>query len=969
MPMISQLPHAGQVNSADELPISQAGATRSVTVGELLAGTQPVVISSSGTLLGRVSVGPGEPEPVQLGSGLALEYDKLVATGADHRDFPKQSGLISTDDVVISSAGAPRLMPLTTLRDLFSAGANVTIDRAGVISATYGTSGGLPGQAGPQGPAGATGPAGPVGPSGPKGDAGPSGPVGPTGSSTSITTSPTVSSIGAGDLVGISQAGADHAITHANLLNGRLITDAENSLAGAMADSDQFWLGQGGDSAMVVGTLLQLANYLQGKRRRRIDEPIGTNLAFPRHHRAMVAFPNGGTVSVNTPEDCGDGFECEVINTSTTILVFGSSIVCSGNPSLSPSQLASVRCVSGVVYAQTPPATTALQAINLGTLANQIAGSTFSVAGTLVGYGSVPLLQYSDDGTSWQSLPSGSVVTSSAFNFLHPGTSAIAATTVWLRDGNGVYRQSNSFKIQSATFGALPLFTAYQVTSVPFTLAGTTRGWMVWWDAGSRLEVGTRVSFTSSPGMIAAPSPGSNYTLRLFDAAADGLLLSETEAITVSSAPVETLTVTTPATVTGTQGMSITGTYANGILAALDWSVDGLTWTAVPAAVISDGNYRFSIPAGSINPGGPYSLYVRDRNFTAASAKAGGTFNIESCSLLGVPSAASVGTPISGITAALVGLATGYAVLSISGAGSADLGTRISFSGASVPSIVPTKSGIASLRIYNSASGGSMLAESSNIVVNAANGLPGIAGPVVQLDASVAGAVFADALRTTAQTANGGAVQGLADLSGNNNHLSQPTTGLAPAFQTNSQNNKPGLRFVGTSSQLLKQLAGANWMSSLQNSSLTYLLVFKPASIDASTRAAFGIGNSGAGDGHNSVSFAIGGTSYVAAARNTVASFNSAHAMGFNTANTLLKVVCRIDATSNNIFTLINGAAETTATISGALIGSVWDTFELGGSLPNFYLEGWLYEFSLWSTLASSGQRDTLMAYATAKWG
>ncbi len=965
MPTISQLPPAGQVTSADELPISQSGATRSVTVGELLAGTQPVVISSSGTLLGRVSVGPGEPEPVQLGSGLALEYDTLVATGADHRAFPKQLTLISTDDVVISSAGAPRLMPLTALRDLFSAGANVTIDRAGVISASNGSSGGSSGQVGPQGPAGATGPSGPVGAPGPQGAAGP---PGPAGSWTSITASPIVSSIGAGDLVGISQAGADHAIPYASFLNGRLITDTDNPVAGAMADSDQFWLGQRGDSVMVVGTLLQLANYLQERRRRRLDELSGTNLSFSRHHRAVVAFPNGGTVSVNTPEDCGDGFECEVINTSNTALVFGANVVCSGSPSLSPNQLANVRCVGGVVYAQTPSLTTALQAINLGTLSNQIAGSTFPVAGTLVGYGSVPALQYSDDGANWQAFPPGSVVTSSAFSFVHPGLSAIAATTVWLRDGNGVYRQSNSFGIKSATFGPLPLFTASQVSSVPFTLAGTTRGWMVWWDANSRLESGMRVALTSSPVMIAVPPPGSSYTLRIYDAAADGLLLSETNATTVSSAPVETLTVTTPATVTGTQAMSITGTYANGAPSALDWSVEGLTWTAISAAVISGGNYSFSIPAGSITPGGPYSIYVRDRNFIAAIAKAAGTFNVESCSLLGVPSAATLGNPISGITAALVGLATGYAVLSVSGAGSTDVGARLSFSGTGVPPIVPTTSGITSVRIYDSASGGSMLAESSNIVVNAANGLPGIVGPIVQLDASAAGAVFADALRTTAQTAHGGVVQGLADLSGNNNHLSQPTISLAPTFQTNSQNSKPGLRFSGTSSQLLKQLAGANWMSGLQNSSLTYLLVFKPASIDASTRAAFGIGNSGAVDGHNSVSFAIGGTGYVAAARNTVASFNSAHATGFNTANTLIKVVCRIDAISNNILTSINGAAETTATISGALTGSAWDTFQLGGSLPNFYLDGWLYEFNLWSTAASSAQRDALLAYATAKW-
>lgn len=43
MPTISQLPPANAVSATDEVPISQAGTTRSASVGELLASVQPVI--------------------------------------------------------------------------------------------------------------------------------------------------------------------------------------------------------------------------------------------------------------------------------------------------------------------------------------------------------------------------------------------------------------------------------------------------------------------------------------------------------------------------------------------------------------------------------------------------------------------------------------------------------------------------------------------------------------------------------------------------------------------------------------------------------------------------------------------------------------------------------------------------------------------------------------------------------------
>ena len=136
MPTIQQLPSAVATNSTDQIPVSQSGTTRAVTVGALLAATQPAITMPSTTLLGRASLGPGGPEVVTAGVGLELQSGILAADGADHASFPVQSQLDLTDNAVLDSSGTPMRLPLAKLRSLFSAGSNVSIDQNGTISAT-----------------------------------------------------------------------------------------------------------------------------------------------------------------------------------------------------------------------------------------------------------------------------------------------------------------------------------------------------------------------------------------------------------------------------------------------------------------------------------------------------------------------------------------------------------------------------------------------------------------------------------------------------------------------------------------------------------------------------------------------------------------------------------------------------------------------------------------------------------------
>jgi hypothetical protein len=136
MPTIPQLPVANSTTPQDELPLSQNGVTYSVSVAELLSGTQAVIEIPTGTVLGRASLGPGGPEALTLGAGLAIASGALLANGGENASFPAQQTLNLTDDVIVNASGTPMRLSLPLLRGLFAAGGNITISQSGTISAT-----------------------------------------------------------------------------------------------------------------------------------------------------------------------------------------------------------------------------------------------------------------------------------------------------------------------------------------------------------------------------------------------------------------------------------------------------------------------------------------------------------------------------------------------------------------------------------------------------------------------------------------------------------------------------------------------------------------------------------------------------------------------------------------------------------------------------------------------------------------
>jgi hypothetical protein len=312
MPTISQLPSSDQVTASDEIPVSQAGATHAVTVGTLLASTQPAVISGSGTLLGRVSIGPGGPESIAVGMGLLLNDASLGASGADHATYPQQTELLPADQVVLNSAGDPKLLPLSLLRGLFSAGANITISSSGTISAN--AAGGA-----------ASGPS----------------------DTYSITSLTPVTSMAASDLVAISQAGADHTISYGNLLDGLTIDLAQPAVAAT--DTDALWVAQGSNTMLrqtFAAVWSWLATKLPTYRLPVVEITHDTSLDATIHNGRILVCSEPVTL---TPLllNLGNGFFCDVINLSSASVTFGAGVIASsGSSSLPAGQAAALRGIN-----------------------------------------------------------------------------------------------------------------------------------------------------------------------------------------------------------------------------------------------------------------------------------------------------------------------------------------------------------------------------------------------------------------------------------------------------------------------------------------------------------------------------------------------------------------------------------------------------------------------------------------------
>lgn len=108
MPTIDQLAPATAASDNDELLVSQAGITRKVTRAQVIAGVQPQLALTSGSLLGRSASGIGAPETVAVGANLILANGTLSANAVPYVIGQLSMGTvpIASNLVAISQAGS-----------------------------------------------------------------------------------------------------------------------------------------------------------------------------------------------------------------------------------------------------------------------------------------------------------------------------------------------------------------------------------------------------------------------------------------------------------------------------------------------------------------------------------------------------------------------------------------------------------------------------------------------------------------------------------------------------------------------------------------------------------------------------------------------------------------------------------------------------------------------------------------------
>jgi len=277
-----------------------------------------------------------------------------------------------------------------------------------------------------------------------------------------------------------------------------------------------------------------------------------------------------GNATIKPPTVAGNfpaGTVCRVLASAGTV-TFDSAIT-GGLAPLAVGQMAELTCYtvsnSPVIIATGMGAVSTTPAIFITPLASvpfvASTGSTVTVtlAGTFSNFSAAPGgLQYSlDGGTTWTT-PTGVTLSASAFSGLAIAGLTAGAKSVKVRDSAVTATSAAyAFNIAGVTIASVPTTgwtagTLKALTGATATLAGITTAYAVLYDGSA--DVGTRLAFTSSAEFAALSftpaAANTTTTVRVYDALTGGNLLAQTAAFTVAAAA-------TPATLARTNGATV----------------------------------------------------------------------------------------------------------------------------------------------------------------------------------------------------------------------------------------------------------------------------------------------------------------------------------------------------------------------------------------------------------------------------
>ncbi len=550
MPTIPQLPAADPVSASDLVPISQSGSVHAVSVGALLAQTQPAIMVAPPSLLGRFSLGTGGPDTIALGVGLTLNNGTLSSSSFDLASLPLQTSLDPDDQIIVTNSGSSQLLELNQIRELFTAGSNITIDTNGVISSS--TLNGV--------------------------------------TTYSLTALASVSTIAAVDLVGISQGGQDHTITYANFIDGLTIDEA--SVAAAASDSDTFWVAQP-NNVMLRQTLSALWPWVAGKlpswTRPVIELTVNTTLSAAAHNSAILVC--SGPVSISaSAANLESGFSCELINVSSGQVTFSSGILTSnGSNELSPFQSAVVHCIT---YSA---GTVIFASMSAGSLATVAPGQASGLAASSITSTGVSV--------SWSAPASGGAVTGYSVQY------RVTGSTPWFLAGqtNGALNLSVS-SLQALTSYDFTVGTTNNIGSGPISSTLTVSTVASGTVPGAPTAV--TISNITASGMICSWTAPANAPTGIVYAVQYRVSGQSTWSTAASNLATTTVNIGSLApatsyniqvTASGSSGSGPPSSIVTAVTTQTSGMVTSITWNMVPSGSYTHGSGVIGINA-HVNP-------------------------------------------------------------------------------------------------------------------------------------------------------------------------------------------------------------------------------------------------------------------------------------------------------------------------------------------------------------------------------
>ena len=372
---------------------------------------------------------------------------------------------------------------------------------------------------------------------------------------------------------------------------------------------------------------------------------------------------------------------------------------------------------------------------NPGTLAipSGATSMTVNVSGALTNYTSAPSSMLASlNGGGYATTGTCATLTISAFTVCPiANVTGGSAVTLAVRDNAALATSNNvTFIVEAASFGTQPSTTGIVGTALAstgtVTTAGLTTAYAGLVNASTGAD-GARVSFTGGAGVtppsLTPAATGTEY-VEVFDASSGGNLLAQSGAITISGGT-KSIALTNPGTLAIPSGstsmtVSLSGTLTNytsapsSMLASLNAGAYAATGTC---ATLTSGAFT-TCPVASVAGGTGVTFSVRDSATLATSNTV--TFNVEHAAFTTQPSTTgTVGTALASTGAASCqGLTTAYAGLD--NAGTAD-GARVSFTcgtASALPALTPGVSGTETIKIFDAASSGNLLAQSNAITVS-----------------------------------------------------------------------------------------------------------------------------------------------------------------------------------------------------------------------------------------------------------